>query len=249
MFTLKSEPQDKLSIIEQGFHLYKHIFWLALPYSLLATIFIFIPQLFIDIKPPFHIEQLGQNLPLIASAILCWLLGFILLGALLFRIYCITSQLPLTFIDSITHILFKLIPLIMLGILYALMVISGTLFLIIPGIILAVSLMFSFILFITDNQNVLQTLLTSHRLVWGHWWHSLLVMSFPLLIDIAVSFAVLLGLIGAYHYYHASLTTLYFAIGFFNAVIQALFIPLIFSNALILLNDLRARQGGPLPRW
>ncbi len=249
MFTLKSEPQDKLSIIQQGFHLYKHIFWLALPYSLLASIFIFIPQLFIDVTPPFHLIQLGQNIPFIASSLICWLLGFIFLSALMFRIYCITSMLPLSFINSISHALFKLIPLLLLGILYALMVVSGTLFLVIPGIILTISLMFSFILFLTDNQNVLQTLLTSHRLVWGHWWHTLFVISFPLLLDFAVSFAVLLCLIGAFNYYSISLKTLYLAVCFCNIVIQALFIPLIFSTALILLNDLRARQSSPLPRW
>jgi hypothetical protein len=249
MFTLKSEPQDKLSIIQQGFHLYKHIFWLALPYSLFASIFIFIPALFIDINAPFHLAQIGQNISLIASAIICWLLGFIFLSALMFRIYCITQQIPLTFINSISEALFKLIPLLLLGVLYALMVVSGTLFLIIPGVILAISLMFSFILFLTDNQNVLQTLLTSHRLVWGNWWHTLFVVSFPLLLDFAVSFAMVLSLIGAFNYYSTSLTTLYFAVCFFNIVIQALFIPLIFSTALILLNDLRTRQSSPLPRW
>lgn len=249
MFTLKSEPQDKLSILQQGFHLYKHIFWLALPYSLLASIFIFIPQLFIDINPPFHLIQLGQNTLFVVSAIICWLLGLVFLSALMFRIYCITQQLPLTFINSLSHALFKLIPLLLLGILYALMVVSGTLFLIIPGIILTISLMFSFILFLTDNQNVLQTLLTSHRLVWGHWWHTLFVVSFPLLVDFAVSFAVILSLIWAFNHYSMTLTTLYFAVCILNIVIQALFIPLIFSTSLILLNDLRARQSSPLPRW
>lgn len=249
MFTLKSEPQDKLSIIEQGFHLYKHIFWHALPYSLFAAAFIFIPQLFIDIKLPFSLAELGQNLRFIISALFFWLFSFILLSALIFRIYCITAQLPLTFIDSIVHALSKLVPLLLLGILYALMVISGTLFLVIPGVILAISLMFSFILFITDNQNVLQTLLTSHRLVWGNWWHTLFVVSFPLLIDIAVSFSVLLCLITLSKVYPISPTHLYFAVCISNIVIQTLFIPLIFSVALSLLNDLRARQGGPLPRW
>lgn len=249
MFTLKSEPQDKLTIIEQGFNLYKHIFWRAIPYSLLASICIFVPQLFIDINPPFYLIKIVQNIPLMVGTIVCWLLGFIFLSALMFRIYCITSQLPLTFLNSLSHALFKLIPLLLLAILYALMVVSGTLFLIIPGIILAISLMFSFILFLTDNQNVLQTLITSHRLVWGHWWHSLLIVSFPLLLDFAVSFAVLLSLIMVFNHYSTSLHTLYFAVCFFNIMIQALFIPLIFSTTLILLNDLRARQESPLPRW
>jgi|GEM_PF-6150665 len=249
MFTLKSEPQDKLTLIEQGFHLYKHIFGLALPYSLLAAIFIFTPQLFIDITPPFHLTQMGQNVPLMAGAVIGWLLGFIFLSALTFRIYYVTLELPLRFVDAIAHVLLKLIPLLLLGILYALVVLSGTLFLVVPGIILSISLMFSFILFLTDNQNVLQTLLTSHRLVWGNWWHALLVISFPLLLDMTVSFAVLLSLITAFNHYHFSLTTLYFAVCGCNIVIQAFFIPLIFSIAFTLLNDLRNRQGSPLPRW
>jgi len=249
MFTLKSEPQDKLTIIEHGFHLYKHIFWRAVPYSLFAAAFIFTPQLFIDIKSPFSLAELAQNLRFIISALFFWLFSFILLSALIFRIYCITAQLPLTLMDSIVHALSKLVPLLLLGVLYALMVISGTLFLIVPGVILAISLMFSFILFITDNQNVLQTLLTSHRLVWGNWWHTLFVLSFPLLIDIAVSFSMLLCLVTLAKTFLISTTHLYLAVCISNVLIQALFIPLIFSIALILLNDLRARQGAPLPRW
>lgn len=249
MFTLKSEPQDKLSIIKQGFHFYKHIFWRALPYSLLAAISIFIPQLFIDIQPPFTMANLVHNIPFIMSAGVCWLVGFVLISALIFRLYCISYQIPLTFWSSITHVLFKLIPLLLLGSLYVLMVISGTLFLIIPGIILAVSLQFSFILFITDNQNVLQTLLTSHRLVWGHWWHTLFVMSFPLLLDLAVSLGVLLALITLFTQYHTELLTLYQIVCVTNIFVQAVFIPLIFCIALTLLNDLRCRQAAPLPRW
>lgn len=249
MFTLKSEPQDKLSILKQGFHFYQHTFWMALPYSLLATICIFVPQLFIDIQAPITLMTLAHNTAFIVSTSICWFIGFVLISALIFRLYCVTDQLPLTFWSSITHAIFKLVPLLLLGSLYILMVISGTLFLIIPGIILAVSLQFSFILFITDNQNVLQTLLTSHRLVWGHWWHTLFVMSFPLLLNLAVSLGVLLALILLFTPYHTKLLTLYQTVCVANIVIQALFIPLIFCIALTLLNDLRCRQAAPLPRW
>ncbi|MGE3319735.1 MAG: hypothetical protein AB7I18_10630 [Candidatus Berkiella sp.] len=241
MFTLKSEPQDKLSILEQGFRLYRQTFWLALPYSLLGAFFIFSPVLLIPLKPAFS--------PLITSMLFFGLLGFVLLSALLFRLHCFIDDLPLTFLGSLAHAMTKLIPLLLLGVLYALMVISGTLFLIIPGIILAVSLMFSFILFLTGNQNVLQTLINSHRLVWGHWWHTLFVTSFPLLLDLAVSIAIFLGLLAAFIHHYFSFAVLYLAVCLLNILIQALFLPLVFCIALVLLNDLRIRQGGPLPRW
>ncbi|HRE32570.1 MAG TPA: hypothetical protein PLD88_11400, partial [Candidatus Berkiella sp.] len=232
MFTLKSEPQDKLFVVKQGFHFYLHTFWVALPYSLLATSFILVPQLFIDVTTPSAVENFLHQTPLVLTTIISWLIGFILLSALVFRLHCITEQLPLTFLNSVLHALFKLIPLLLLGVVYILMIISGTLFLIIPGIILAVSLMFSFILFITDNQNVLPTLLTSHRLVWGNWWHTLLIISLPLLIDIAVSFSVLLLLFMLFKHYQIGLLELYRSLCFTNIVIQALFTPLIFCIAL-----------------
>lgn len=241
MFTLKSEPQDKLSIIEQGFHLFKRTFWLALPYSLLGSFFIFSPMLLIPLKPALN--------ALIASMVFFGLLSFVLLSALLFRIHCFIDELPLSFLGSLGHAMSKLIPLLLLGILYALMVISGTLFLIIPGIILSISLMFSFVLFLTGNQNVLQTLITSHRLVWGHWWHTLFIVSFPVLLDVAFSIGGHLGLLMAYTHHFFSFDVLYLAICLLNIVIQALFIPLIFCVALVLLNDLRTRQRDPLPRW
>jgi len=241
MFTLKSEPQDKLSIIEQGFRLYRHTFWLALPYSLLGAFFIFGPILLIPLQPAFG--------PLIASRVFFGLLSLVLLSALLFRLHCLIDDLPLSFMGSLAQAMSKLISLLLLAVLYALMVISGTLFLIVPGIILSISLMFSFILLLTSNQNVLQTLINSHRLVWGHWWHTLVVTGFPLLLDIAVSLAVLLGLILAFTHHYFSFAVLYLAVCCVNILIQALFIPFVFCVALVLLHDLRARQGAPLPRW
>ncbi len=122
------------------------------------------------------------------------------------------------------------------------LVLSGTMLLIIPGIILSVSLMFVFILGIIDAQGILQTLLNSHRLVWGNWWHTALIISIPLMLGTIIT---LTSFVIAVRFF----SEMPYAVFLFNAIAQIIFIPLVFSIALVLLNDLRLRRPLLGPQW
>jgi hypothetical protein len=130
----------------------------------------------------------------------------------------------------------------MLAALYSLVVLGATMLLIIPGIILAVTLMFSFILVIVENQSVLQTMISSHRLVWGRWWHTFGVMGFLLVVNLILQLAIFVIIAGLGLHQQMHLTPIYFAILLISAIVQALFIPYIFATALILIRDLNIRQ-------
>lgn len=247
MFTLKNEPQNTQHILEQGFTLYKQTFWASLPYTLCATILMFIP---VTLRT-LYMMQAGSVVHhdyAVWAILACWIGGFTLLSGLIFRLYCYCYQVPSHFIGSLQHSLSKLISLLLLGALYCIIVLSGTMLLIIPGMIFIISLMFSFILVITDNQNVLQTLTMSHRLVWGHWWHVAYVISIPLLLNIAITLTVMLSVIIMLSNMGAKLTEITITLAIFNIIIQTLFIPFIFAVGLVLLHDLR-RRAVQFPRW
>jgi hypothetical protein len=108
--------------------------------------------------------------------------------------------------------------------------------------------MFSFILVITDNQNVLQTLTMSHRLVWGHWWHTAIVISVPLLLNLTISLIAMLCTIILLANQGMGAPDIILTLSLLNLIIQTLFIPFIFSVALVLLHDLR-RRAVQFPRW
>jgi hypothetical protein len=247
MFTLKNEPQDFKHILEQSFTLYAHIFRISLPYTLCATLLMFIPHT-LSTMHMLSKGLLSHHHFALWSMLICWLGGFTFLCALIFRIYCYCYQIPSRFVGSIQHALFKLVSVLLLSALYCLIVLSGTMLLIIPGIILMITLMFSFILVITDNQNVLQTLTISHRLVWGHWWHVVAVMSVPFVLNLSITLCIMLGIIILLTQQGLTITEITFALSAANIFIQIIFIPLIFSVALVLLHDLRHRTVQE-PRW
>lgn len=248
MFTLKNEPQNGHQILEQGFSLYKHAFASSLPYSLGAASLMIAPYFLATLYASKNAIT-GYHPFVLWIIFIAWLTGFVLLSALIFRLYCICYNVTSHFMRSLIHALFKLIPLLLLTALYCLIVLSGTMMFIIPGLIFSISLMFSFILVITDNQNVFQTLTLSHRLVWGQWWHVACVICVPLLLNIIFSLTLLLGLILLLTKLNFSITELTLGTLLLNIIVQSLFIPLIFSVVLVLLHDLRRRAFLKLPRW
>lgn len=248
MITLKSEPQNKGQLLQQGLDLYFHTLWWTLPFSLIGAAFIFLPQLLSQLLPlidhnnSFYFSQFGlYGFSLMAS--------FLFIGALSFRIYCVCYHIPSSFLLALKQSLFKFIPLLLLVMLYSLIVLSGTMLMIVPGIILTVSLMFSFLLVLTDNQSVLQTLIASHRLVWGNWWHTCLVISIPILLDFIFSFSLLIGIVTFAATKMLSLISILSLVTITNIIIHSFFIPLICCIALVLLHDLRQRQHILQSQW
>lgn len=234
MFTLRKKPRNKSYLIEKGLMLYKQSLKISLPYSFTAVLFILLPQLLILSSPP-----LLQGATLITLTITLWLVSLILLSSLIFRLYCFCYHMPIDFFRVLRQAVSKLIPLLLLAVLYCLIVFSGTMLLIVPGLILSLSLMFSFILLLSENQNVLQTLITSHRLVWGNWWHSCAIMGIPLLFNVVVSLLAFIMIVKIDTYSSLSFSSIHLLNFFTSLVIHALLLPFTFSIALILLHDLK----------
>lgn len=243
MFTLKNTPQPKQAILLTSLCLYLQSFKYWLPFSLLTALCFSVPQLLIL----SHLAPWENTTELYSLFGACWLIALTLISAMIFRLYCFSYNIPSGFFIAIRHALFKLVPVLMQSALYILLVLGATMMLIVPGIIFAISLLFSFILVITGNQNVLQTLISSHRLVWNHWCHTFLVLSFSFLLPILAFLAVFLGniallpegIIPAAFYWRFSL---------FNILVQALLLPFSVCATLVLFHDLRQRQT-QLPRW
>lgn len=66
--------------------------------------------------------------------------------------------------------------LIVLMILTIIAVACGMVLLIIPGIILAISLIASMPIFLFEDKGPVASLTSSHRLVWGNWWRTFVIL-------------------------------------------------------------------------
>jgi len=244
MFTLPNKPEQTTTVLTTGLSLYKTSIWTIFPLSLASNIFIFLPFILAPFLEPLQTidDQAFINLPLLFLTIIAWLIAYLLISAVIFRQHCIEhhieNSLKATLIISINNF----IPLVLLGILYSIIIFCGTILLVLPGMFLAFSLMFSFLLRITDKTPILQSLIRSHRLVWGSWWRTTLLVSIPLLLNFALTQIVFLSLLSLL--LHQGITELQ---AYWLALLSYLFLqtflnPLIFAVSLIVLNDLKLRQ-------
>ncbi|HEX2667084.1 MAG TPA: hypothetical protein VHP13_01815, partial [Gammaproteobacteria bacterium] len=88
--------------------------------------------------------------------------------------------------------------LMLAGIIYVAAVVVGMILLIVPGLILAVSLMFEEFGVVLEGMKPLQALNGSHNLVWGHWWRTLGLMLL-IFIPLAILLAILSAMLGIDH--------------------------------------------------
>lgn len=71
----------------------------------------------------------------------------------------------------------RLPMLIVLWILLIVAIICGLVLLIIPGIILMISLIAALPIFLFEDKGPVASLTSSHRLVWGNWWRTLVILT------------------------------------------------------------------------
>lgn len=240
MYTIRSYPPNQFGIIKEALKLYKENFWISLSFAFPATLAYFVPS-FLTGSNVSLITKWDQNALQVLAIVFGWVVGILLQSALIFKVYCTINHSPCRWLSALQEAFYKLFSLLLLTALYVLMVLSGTMLLIIPGIILALSLSFSFILVIIENQTVLQNLTLSHRLVWGHWWYTAGLMLFVFLLNACaymVLFLAVFTLCPQCDYQHFSTQVTFFAA---NVLLQTLFMPFIISTALLLLEDLRKR--------
>ncbi len=122
------------------------------------------------------------------------LLTTVLYSAMLYRIDNVANKREDEFVGTLLPAVKKLHLLIIAGLLYGIAVVIGTFLLVIPGLILAVSLLFFGCLILFEDQGIFESLMNSHRMVWGNWWRTNIVFFIPafiLSIVLSVFFFVL----------------------------------------------------------
>jgi hypothetical protein len=107
------------------------------------------------------------------------LLSTVLYGAMFYRIDNVANRREDEFVGTLLPAVKKLHLLVIAGLLYGIAVIIGIFLLVIPGLILAVSLLFFGCLILLEDQGIFESLANSHRLVWGNWWRTNIVFFIP----------------------------------------------------------------------
>ncbi len=136
--------------------------------------------------------------------------------------------------------------LIVLLVLTILALIGGLLLLIVPGVILAVSLMLSMPVFLLEDKGPIASLKSSHRLVWGHWWRTAAILTVAVIIVIVLYFifgvlaAAIAPLLAGGEPVVAALLSLLIVLALLGVLITPFFVSLVLN----IYWDLKLRKEG-----
>lgn len=146
----------------------------------------------------------------------------------------------------------RLWPAVVFFLLYFLAIVVGLVLLVIPGLIVAGSLMLGMYIIVLEDRGGLAALKRSHQLVWGNWWRSMTIMTVALLIYTAAAMAVGAlvfavaagGGISLGQSEEQTARAVAAIIVVFNAALSIVFSPLLVSVMVALYHDLKLRKEG-----
>ena len=249
MFELASTPSDLGEILVQGVKLgqqaFRRLFMLT---SLMA---------FLGIVPTACLVWGAGDVPITwdymlmhsrggygLAGVLTLLTGLLLRALLLNRIAAAAHGQTESFGTELRKAAHVWLWLLIAIIVYALAVGFGTLLLVVPGLILAVSLCFWDFGVVLEGLSPINSLNASHNLVWGYWWRTLgmfLLIFLPLSVLVAIV-AALLGLdLGSMSETAATGRTM-FGQTVLEMVLAAVFGPFIYSIFYVYYHDLKLRK-------
>lgn len=176
MYERPDAPASIGGVLDNGFKLLKASFGKVVGISILANLTSQLPgaammtSLDVDGTP-----QGGMGVLIVV--LIAMLFSIIFYGAIVGRMHAVHANRELTVGESMALGLSCMLPLVGLFLLYGLAVTAGSILLLIPGVILAVSLMFAPYIVVIDRAGILDSLKQSHKLVWGYWWRTTAIVS------------------------------------------------------------------------
>lgn len=146
--------------------------------------------------------------------------------------------------DCFRVALARLPSLVVMNAIFVVALIAGTLLLVIPGAILTVSLAISSPVLLFDSKGPLESLIESHRLVWGAWWHTGTVLGIGGLVAIGVFLVCLIavGVLAAFVIHGDALIVALTATLIVTALTGMLSMPFLLALVLNVYWDLKLRR-------
>ncbi|NOV31935.1 YciC family protein [Methylomonas sp. ZR1] len=246
MRLLATEPASIAKILDASIKLYSACFsrlWGIL--SILAVLYIAMGLLTATLQPDpaapqtAALELLSENLLLILAFVIVFsLVSFVLYAALIYRLDNVTNKREDSFSEAITAGFRAFPSMLFAALLYMVAIIVGYILLLIPGLILTLSLMFYLYFIVIDGLGGYRALRASHSLVWGHWWRTATIFTVPMIIWMAVMFA--LGFLMAFLAPADNQVLMQILMN----LLSVFFMPYFFALGYVQFHDLKLRKSG-----
>lgn len=204
MTYLPEQPASVALVLDSSFKLFIDGFYKLIGLGFLIGISYLFMAYFINSAIPVDVYDAEnfdsyamESIPTILGlSLLSILMSFIFYGAIIFRIDNIVQQREDSFMEALRVGVRKLPAMIFAVILYAIVVTTGFILLLIPGVILSLSLVFYPYFILLENAGAYSAVKSSHKLVWGDWWRTMTVFMVPSVVILILYFA--LGLVLAF---------------------------------------------------
>ncbi len=250
--TTEQIPQDYVppdapltigGVLDDGFRLtravYRQVFVIALIGAFIANI----PTLMITVDEADPLAMF--NGVFFAVLLLSTLVSAFAFAWAIYFIHRAALQQPVSLGDAATLAMRRFPVMLVVFIAYFFIILLGYVALIVPGVILTLTLMFAAYLVITDNAGVGDSFKGSYNLVWGNWWRTaaLFTVLFFVFIVIYAVVAIVTGVVIAFQGGESDLLLTVFE-WVVAPLLQAAYMPVMYSCSLAILNDLKLRRQG-----
>jgi hypothetical protein len=251
-----SQPQSIGGVLDTTFQLYKSSLLKLIPLSLLLVIASCLQYIYIFARGASPADPAAMlNLMTSWGYWLSLLAGVIgstwITAATYLKVAAIGTDGDLGIGAALQASLPRLPALVVMMILFMLAVMIGTLLLIIPGIILMVSLLLCYPTALFDNKGPVSALSESHRLVWGNWWRTFVMLSVGVIILVVIYLivATIVGVIAPFLMVGgagAEDVALYalVSVGLIFVFLSLLLTPFYISLGIAIYWDLKLRKDG-----
>lgn len=255
MFSLAREPQGIGKLLDSGFRLFIAGFKPAVVFGFILALVSAAPRLLMpwleghEAPPSLAAMLLSLAVTLVATVVV----SALVIGALAYVYGYVAAGRQVTLGKAFGVALDRLPSLIGAFLLYGLAIVLGLVLLVIPGLILMLSLMLYSPIVMLEKERAYAALRKSHRLVWGNWWRSAIVITVSFVVYLVIT--AIVGALALVAFGISSVgggaanadTTIFFVSMLFDALGNTIGIPLITAVTIVLYNDLRLRkQGGDL---
>jgi hypothetical protein len=194
-----TQPQGIGGVLDTTFQLYKASVGAVWPLCLLLSVAGSPPSIYVAMtSSPGAIADPTAMLAAMTDPVY-WLVYLVSLavimgvvGALYLKQAAIGTDGDVSLGTALQAGLGRIVPLLLMAVLYFIAMAIGFVLLLIPGLILMVSLVLGASLVMFEDKGPVDALTGSHKLIWGNWWRTLVILSIGGILVFVVYLAVAL---------------------------------------------------------
>jgi hypothetical protein len=195
-----TQPQGIGGVLDTTFQLYKSSLGALWPVCLLLSAVGAPPSVYLMMNGGTSAGAAGATQMLAAmSDPLYWVIYVVSIAAMMWAIgaiylkqHAIGTDQEMSVGAALQASVGRIVPLLLMVILFSIALIIGFVLLVIPGIILLISMMLATGLVMFEGKGPIDSLIGSHKLVWGNWWRTFVILSIGGILVFVIYMAVAL---------------------------------------------------------